>query len=257
MSGNVAAVRWMERGGRPERPAVMAHRGGAALGPENSVDTMALAAAAGAAAVEVDLVETADGELLLLHDVFVGTGADRRWVRDLTATQVADVLGARPGTHRELLEACAQLGLGLYAEVKSAGRATLERFVADVVDRQMAELVCVASFRGDVVARVAELGAVDTSWLFWDPGADPLATAVDLGCTFVHPCFDLTPELVDMMAGAWTDRLWRAGLGVVSWNTVSPDLMRRMADAGVAAICTDDPRVVPDDLRPTVEAGPS
>jgi hypothetical protein len=36
---------------------------------------------------------------------------------------------------------------------------------------------------------------------------------------------------------------------VVSWNTVSPELMIRMAQAGVAAICTDDPRVVPEVLR--------
>ena len=229
---------------------MLAHRGGAALGPENALGTLALAAAAGADAVEVDLVETADGALVLLHDVAVDGGEGRTWVRDLTLDGLSVLLGTRPAGHLELLEACARLGLGVYAEVKSAGRATLEQFVADVVTLGMAEQVCVASFRGDVVARVAESGTLDTSWLFWDPAADPLATALDLGCTFVHPCFDLTPELVEMMAGAWTERLWRAGRGVVSWNTVSPDLMVRLAEAGVAAICTDDPRVVPPELRP-------
>ncbi len=56
------------------------------------------------------------------------------------------------------------------------------------------------------------------------------------------------PDLVNLMEGEWMQRLWDGGRGVVSWNTVSPELMAKMAQAGVAAICTDDPRVVPRDL---------
>ncbi len=241
-------VTFLARGRRPDAPTVMAHRGGAALGPENSVATLSAAAAAGAHSVEVDLVQTADGELVLLHDHAVGPPGDQRFVRDLTADQLAEVLGGRPGTHRELLDTCAALGLGLYAEVKAAGPEVLDRLVADVVDRDLVDAVCVASFQSDVVAHVARRGVLATSWLFWDPGVDPLAIALDTGCTFVHPCFDLYPELVDLMDGVWMERLWSAGRGVVSWNTVDPALMARMAEVGLAAICTDDPRVVPTGL---------
>ena len=237
---------FLTRGRRPDAPTVMAHRGGAALGPENSVGTLRAAADAGSHSVEVDLVQTADDQLLLLHDHVVGD--DRRWVRDLTAGQVAEHLGERPGNHLELLDTCAALGLGVYAEVKAAGPACLDRLVADVVDRGMTDKVCVASFQSDVVAHVARQGVLDTSWLFWDPAYDPLAVALDTGCTYVHPCFDLSPELLDTMEGAWMERLWAAGRGVVSWNTVDPALMVRMAEVGLTAICTDDPRVVPAGL---------
>ena len=241
-------VEFLVRGRRPDAPTVMAHRGGAALGPENSVGTLSAAAAAGAHSVEVDLVQTADGELVLLHDHAVGPPGDQQFVRDLTADQLAEVLGGRPGTHRELLDTCGVLGLGLYAEVKAAGPDALDRLVGDVEDRGLTDRVCVASFQSDVVAHVARRGVVATSWLFWDPGVDPLAVALDTGCAFVHPCFDLSPELVDHMEGLWMERLWAASRGVVSWNTVDPVLMARMAQVGVAAICTDDPQVVPDGL---------
>jgi glycerophosphoryl diester phosphodiesterase len=239
---------FLTRGRRPEAPTVMAHRGGAALGPENSVGTLRAAADAGAHSVEVDLVQTADDQLLLLHDHVLPDGDTLSWVRDLTAEQVAERAADRPGTHLELLDACAELGLGVYAEVKAAGPDCLDRLVADVVDRGMAGAVCVASFRSDVVAHVARQGVLDTSWLFWDPAQDPLAVAQDTGCTYVHPCFDLSPDLLDRMEGPWMERLWAAGRGVVSWNTVDPGLMVRMAEVGVTAICTDDPRLVPAGL---------
>ena len=238
-------VSWMTSGQRPVKPSVMAHRGGAALGAENAVETFALAAAAGANSVEVDLVQTADGQLVMLHDAFLTNGDVWRWVRDLTLDEITEVTGERLGTHRDLLSTCAGLGLGVYAEVKAASAEPLDRLVNDIIEQDLSELVCVASFRADIVARVARRGAVDTSWLFLDPGSDPLAVAQDLGCRFVHPCFDLMPDLVNLMEGEWMQRLWDGGRGVVSWNTVSPDLMAKMTQAGVAAICTDDPRVVP------------
>lgn len=239
---------YLTAGRRPDAPTVMAHRGGSALGPENSVGTLRAAADAGAHSVEVDLVQTADDQLLLLHDHVLVLDDGLRWVRDLTADEVADRLGTRPGTHLDLLDACAELGLGLYAEVKSAGPDCLDRLVDDVVGRSMVDDVCVASFRSDVVAHVARQGVLDTSWLFWDPAQDPLAVALDTGCTYVHPCFDLSPELLDQMEGRWMERLWDVGRGVVSWNTVDPALMVRMAEVGVTAVCTDDPRVVPEGL---------
>jgi glycerophosphoryl diester phosphodiesterase len=241
-------VSWMTSGRRPVKPSVMAHRGGAALGAENSVETFALAAAAGANSVEVDLVQTADGQLVMLHDAFLTNGDVWRWVRDLTLDEITEVTGERPGTHLDLLSTCAELGLGVYAEVKAASAEPLDRLVNDIIEQDLSELVCVASFRADIVAHVARQNAVDTSWLFLDPGSDPLAVAQDLGCRFVHPCFDLMPDLVNLMDGEWMQRLWDGGRGVVSWNTVSPELMGKMAQAGVAAICTDDPRVVPMDL---------
>lgn len=52
----------------PGRPIVVAHRGGALLGPENTAATFAAAAAAGADMLETDLRLTRDGHLVCVHD---------------------------------------------------------------------------------------------------------------------------------------------------------------------------------------------
>jgi glycerophosphoryl diester phosphodiesterase len=235
----------MVAGGRPQRPAVLAHRGGASLGVENDLATMALAQEAGADAVEIDPVQTSCGSLALVHDAFLVDGDRWLWVRDLTLDEVTDLSGTRPATHDELLRTCRELGLGCYAEVKAAAPEVLDRFVADVVEHGLEELVCVGSFRADLVARVGRGSPLDASWLTHDLFADPVATAADLGCRFVHPCADDNPGAVDLLAGEWIERVWNAGLGVVSWNTLDPELARRFAEVGVAAVCTDDPRIVP------------
>jgi glycerophosphoryl diester phosphodiesterase len=112
MTAMDGGVTWMQPGGRPRAPAVLAQQ-------------------CGADAVEVDLVQTACGALALLHDAFVVDGRDWRWVRDLTLDDLAQVLGEPPSTHTDLLDVCARVGLGCYAEVKAASPATLERFTDD------------------------------------------------------------------------------------------------------------------------------
>src|SRR5689334_4599784 len=63
--------------------AIVAHRGGAALGPENSIEVLEAAQAAGAAAVEVDVHELGDGSLVLTHDGHIVAGEHWFWIRDL------------------------------------------------------------------------------------------------------------------------------------------------------------------------------
>ncbi len=68
-------------GARP----VIAHRGGRARGPENTLEAMALGLADGADAIELDVHTSSDGEVVVIHDATVdrttnGTGA----VQDLS-----------------------------------------------------------------------------------------------------------------------------------------------------------------------------
>jgi len=52
----------------PPRPRVFGHRGAAGVAPENTLPSFALAAALGAAYLELDVHATADGEIVVLHD---------------------------------------------------------------------------------------------------------------------------------------------------------------------------------------------
>lgn len=225
-------------------PAVLAHRGGGALGPENSLDTLRLAAHHGADAVEIDVQQLGDDTLVLHHDAFVIDGEDWRWLRDLTLDEFSR-LHERPVTATDLLECIVATNLGVYLELKAVGRAGVDRLVSGVVEHGMAERTVIASFRHDITARVAADGRVVAAALYRDRFADPVALAHDLGCHVLHPCFDGDDGMIDLMRGAWIDRVHDHGVAVVGWNTNDVDVLRRMVDAGFDVVCTDDPRCRP------------
>ena len=67
----------------PRQQPVIAHRGGGARAPENTIEAMRLGLAAGADALEFDVRLSADGEIVVIHDATVdrttnGSGAVER-----------------------------------------------------------------------------------------------------------------------------------------------------------------------------------
>ena len=60
----------------PPRPRVFGHRGAAGVAPENTRPSFALAAALGAAYLELDVHATADGEIVVLHDALLDRTTD-------------------------------------------------------------------------------------------------------------------------------------------------------------------------------------
>src|SRR5688572_6883761 len=72
-----------------ERPLVAAHRGGAALWPENSLTAFRGAIALGIDALEFDVHLTADGEVVVIHDATLDrTTTGRGAVRGATLAQI-------------------------------------------------------------------------------------------------------------------------------------------------------------------------
>src|SRR5262249_55863317 len=124
------------------RPLAFAHRGGAALAPENTLAAFEKAAALGADGLEMDVQFSRDGVVVVHHDrtldrttVLRGPVADRT-ARELAAASVpilADVL-ARHGDMRIIVELkvnAAELADAVVDVVRGAG----------AVDR-----VCIGSF---------------------------------------------------------------------------------------------------------------
>ena len=62
----------LDVGARP----VIAHRGGRAHGPENTLEAMRMGLAAGADAIELDVHSSADGEIVVIHDPKVDRTTD-------------------------------------------------------------------------------------------------------------------------------------------------------------------------------------
>ena len=69
----------------PNGVYVLAHRGFKAVAPENTIAAFDAAAAVGADYMELDVHETRDGELILMHDAKVDRTTNAKGaVRDLT-----------------------------------------------------------------------------------------------------------------------------------------------------------------------------
>lgn len=68
---------------------VVAHRGGASLGPENTLLTIERGMAAGADMIEIDIHQTLDGHLVVCHDQSVDrTTNGSGLIRDLTLNEI-------------------------------------------------------------------------------------------------------------------------------------------------------------------------
>ncbi|HYE91603.1 MAG TPA: glycerophosphodiester phosphodiesterase family protein, partial [Terriglobales bacterium] len=119
-------------------PRYVAHRGGAARWPENSLTAFRGAIAGGAQLLELDVHLTADGAVAVMHDptldrTSTGTGPLARCTRaDLRAARLRDARGAVTDdwvpTLEEVLELAKPAGVGFLIEIKTPGPAvTFER----------------------------------------------------------------------------------------------------------------------------------
>jgi glycerophosphoryl diester phosphodiesterase len=110
------------RGPKPANPQVIAHRGGRALAPENTLKAFQNAIALGVDWLELDVQRTQDGALVVIHDDTVdrttnGTGA----VRDLTLDQIRALdagEGEKVPTFEEVLQLAKSAGIQIMPEAK-------------------------------------------------------------------------------------------------------------------------------------------
>ena len=147
-----------------KRPQVFAHRGGCALGPENTIAAFDLGMAAGADGLELDVHLSADGVVVVCHDDTLDRTTDATGlVRSRTAAELAavdagcrfcDRSGAFPfrrrgigvPTLREVLERYPE---ALVIVEMKEDSAEMGRAVTDVVRATGAvERVCAAGYGG-------------------------------------------------------------------------------------------------------------
>lgn len=110
-------------------PRIIAHRGGGALAPENTLAGMRIAARMGCRGVEFDVALTADGVPILMHDeTLERTTNVTGFVARKTAAEIARLdaggkyhhaFAVEPApTFQAALQTCAELGLWANVEIK-------------------------------------------------------------------------------------------------------------------------------------------
>jgi len=222
---------------------VMAHRGASAAAPENTLAAVRAAIESGAQWVEIDVQETADGEIVVVHDSDLKKiGGSPLVVRRSTAAELREVdIGSwfdprfadeRIPTLREVLELC-RGRIGVNIELKYyGGERRLEERVAEIVDETgMAGSVVAMSLSLPGIRRMGELRPE------WKTG---LLSSVAVG-----NLAGLDVDFLALNARAATRPLIRSlhrqGKEVMAWTVNDPLGVSAMAARGVDAIITDEP----------------
>lgn len=141
---------------------VVAHRGGAALGPENTLATIENGIAAGADMIEIDIHQTLDGKLVVCHDQSINrTTTGSGLIRELTLEEIrkyyiidrdGNVTDQKMPTFDEVLDLIAGR-VKLLVEIKRTGNIYegIEAKMIDAIKNHDAESWVVAQSFNDSV----------------------------------------------------------------------------------------------------------
>jgi glycerophosphoryl diester phosphodiesterase len=230
-------------------PRIVAHRGGGALAPENTLAAIDTGAQLGLKMIEFDAKLSADDVVFLLHDDTVdrtsnGHGAAaRKTYAELAALDAGTWFDrrfalARMPTLAEVHERCLAHGLAANIEIKPCpGR---EPATGRLVAQEAAKLwqgagipPLLSSFSFDALAAARDAEPhLPRGLLFGAVPADWQAQTQALSCVSLHADHrKLDARLVEAIKAA--------GLFILAYTVNDPERARLLAQWGVDAICTD------------------
>ena len=153
---------------------VIAHRGGGADGPENTVRGVEVAIAEGAYGSETDIQRTSDGHYVINHDpTFERLTGDPRKPSELTLAQVKELRLKESGEPIPTLEEMLDASKGrivLFVELKgeTADRQMADDAVRMVRERQMTDEVVLISLNYDLIDYIeSTYPEMQTGFLAW------------------------------------------------------------------------------------------
>jgi glycerophosphoryl diester phosphodiesterase len=237
---------------RRRAPFVVAHRGGAAEAPENSIEAFRRAIDRGFPYAECDVRPLKDGTPVVVHDetVVLKGRAGLRFVRETTAEEwreadLAATLGrpdaVLPPPFLSDLLALPRRGLRFMIEIKPGGDAAGDevfgaRVAADAAAALPLDAFVLASFSPAVLkgaldaapsaARMALLDVGDSEDAFDGLGASSVGVALGVA----------TPE--------FTARMHARGLAVWSWTVKDLRQAATLVEASVEGLISDIPSAV-------------
>ncbi len=228
---------------RDQRVLTIAHRGASAEAPENTMAAFRLAADQGADFIELDVQESADGEVLVVHDsdlMKVGGFAAKIWDASAAELRAVDIGSYRgPEFARERVPTLAEVFEALkgrarvIVELKSYGHAQrLEERVVEIVEAAGVERDTVfMSLDHEMVRRMK---ALRPSWRVGALVAKAIGDVTSIGGDFLA-----------VEAGLATRRFvrqaHRAGQDVYVWTVNDPAWMLSAMSRGVDGLITDKP----------------
>lgn len=222
-------------------PRIIAHRCGGVLAPENSLAGLTAAAGIGCRGVEFDVMLSADGVPVLMHDDTVDrTTNGHGVVSALTRAELRclDIGGEPVPLLTEALLYCAELGLWANIELKAAtgcDEAELGRVVGQILAQHWNGHGVVSSFSSSALMAIKSqpwqhgsallVEALPEDW--WEQAQRLSAIAIHM-------------EAANATADAIAE-VREAGLAVACYTVNDLAEAERLLAVGVAAVFTDRP----------------
>ncbi len=238
-----SAVALYQGAGTPDNVAVIAHRGAAGIRPENTLAAMEAAIKDGADWLEIDVQETAEGEVIVIHDSdFMKIAGNPLKVWDATASELADIdIGSwfdpaysseRTPTLKQVL-LTAKGRVKVLVELKYYGHdVDLAGRVAAIVEKT--DMVADTAFMSLDRKQMARMKAIRPEWRVG------LLAATAIG--------DLTKVKADFLAvstssasAGFIARARKASKDVYVWTVDDPLTMSRMMSRGAVGLITNEP----------------
>lgn len=242
------------------RPVVFAHRGGAALAPENTVAAFDAGLAAGADGIEMDVRLSVDGVPVLMHDSTLDRTTEAAGpVGERTAAELA-ALDAGCRFERDGAYPFKGLGIGVPAlgavlrryrgtsiliELKSADPRLASAVVSEIHAAGAHERITIGSFQKGALDAVRALDPSVRTGADMDEVRSGL-DAAHRGALQARPVFDAfqVPEVyagLRIVTPEFIARAHDSGVSVMVWTVNREDDMRRLLDWGVDGLITDRP----------------
>ncbi len=226
---------------------VTAHRGAAAIEPENTLRGFRYALSLGAARIELDVHLSRDKQLIVMHDATVdrttnGSGA----IAEMTADEIQQ-LDAGQGERVPLLPEVIELfqehwrsGGKTMLQIELKGPQTAAPTVEMIVQSGIADKVVLSSFDEAQLAEAIRLLPQATfGFLTSKLEPDPLQIALRIGAGGVHLNHKLATR-------DWVEEVHAAGLHARVWNIDEVSRMKWAIDLGVDGIGSNNPQLLLD-----------
>ena len=277
-AGALALGAGRERGAGPlPRPPVpldwpvnFAHRGGAGIGPENTVEGFTIGLEAGAGVIELDVQTTVDDVLVVHHDpdtrntaggrtVIAETTFERLRELDFAAEFVSKKTGqpwdgppCRIPTLAEVFTTFPDHKINI--EIKGERQGTVEALWQVITEHDAQDRVLVSSTKADQITLFRKLsggtiptGASTPEFLgFWLRHVFRLRQPEVAFQAFQGP--KRWKNILPVVTGRFTRNAHAAGLRVDVWTIDVPAVMGKMLDIGVDGVITDRPDLLTEVL---------
>lgn len=225
---------------------IIAHRGSSLRAPENTMAAFALAIDEGADAIELDVRESRDGVVVVLHDPDLMRVAGRTEAAAALDASELTKLDVGRGEHIPTLDAVIDLvaarGLTLHVEIKgnTPSRRRTAACVTELFARRSArerDGIVVSSFYPQILATIRHRTRMKVAFLFDRKHTGLVRARVLEGVLRpdgIHPeGYAVTPERIAR---------WRKSQYFVNaWTIDRPEDVRTLAAMGVDGIITNDP----------------